>query len=135
MTYISPELRRLVSNRANHQCEYCRVPDSHTFDEHEIDHIYAVKHDGGTVESNLCLSCWICNRHKGTDLTSFDPLTGQITPLFHPRNDRWEDHFRLNGAMIEPITPQGRTTVRLLKLNKRERIDERQLLIALGRYP
>lgn len=134
MTYISAELRRIIRNRANNRCEYCRIPDSHTFDEHEIDHIYAEKHGGETIESNLCLSCWICNRHKGSDLTSLDPQTRQITPLFHPRDDRWEDHFQLDGGFINPITPQGRVTVRLLQLNKRERVDERLLLIALGRY-
>jgi hypothetical protein len=135
MTYIAAELRRLVRQRAANRCEYCLVPDDDGFMPHEVDHIYAEKHGGQTIESNLCLSCWICNRRKGTDLTSFDPLTGAITALFHPRHDVWAEHFQLRGALIEAITPQGRTTVQLLQLNKRERIDERQILIALGRYP
>ena len=135
MSYISPAIRAKVRERANERCEYCHVPEDFTFDAHEVDHIYAEKHGGETVEANLCLSCWICNRHKGSDLTSLDPQTRQITPLFHPRDDRWADHFQLDGGIINPITPQGRVTVRLLQLNKRERVDERQLLIALGRYP
>jgi HNH endonuclease len=102
---------------------------------HEIDHIYAEKHGGETLFINLCLCCWICNRHKGSDLTSLDPETGEITPLFHPRRDVWTEHFRLNGALIEGITPQGRVTVRLLQLNNPNRVRERQLLIAMGRYP
>jgi hypothetical protein len=135
LTYIPAELRRQIRQRANNRCEYCRFPESYTFDVHEIDHIYAEKHGGETIEVNLCLCCWICNRHKGSDLTSLDPLTGKITPLFHPRNDRWEEHFQLDGALINPITPEGRVTVRLLQLNKRERVDERQILIDLKRYP
>jgi hypothetical protein len=37
--------------------------------------------------------------------------------------------------MIVPLTPQGRATARLLKLNLQKRVAERQLLIAGGRYP
>jgi hypothetical protein len=134
MSYIPAVLRAKIRERAGERCEYCRIPEDFTFDAHEVDHIYAEKHGGETVEGNLCLSCWICNRHKGSDLTSLDPETGEITPLFHPRKDNWNDHFRLLGAVIEPLTPQGRVTVSLLHLNKRERIDERRILIAIGRY-
>jgi 5-methylcytosine-specific restriction endonuclease McrA len=135
MSYIPAALRRSIYQRANGRCEYCHVPDDDAFMPHEIDHIYAEKHGGETTEANLCLSCWICNRRKGSDLTSLDPDTGKITPLFHPRNDEWEQHFRLNEAVIEPLTSEGRVTVKLLQLNKRERVDERRILIDVGRYP
>lgn len=79
--------------------------------------------------------CSFCNQHKGTDLTSIDPETGQITPLFHPRRDRWLDHFRAIGGRIEPLTPTGRATVRLLELNHPDRIKERELLVRLGLLP
>jgi len=102
---------------------------------HEIDHVVAEKHNGQTAAHNLCLSCWVCNRHKGSDLTSLDPQTGAITPLFHPRQDRWEDHFRLIGTGIAGITPQGRTTVRMLHFNDPDQLELRALLMALGRYP
>jgi hypothetical protein len=135
MSYISAELRDLVRERAHNRFEYCRVPEDDSYMPHEIDHIYATKHGGETTEDNVCLSCWICNRHKGTDLTSLDPLTGEITPLYHPRNDTWPDHFSLDGPFIRPLTAQGRVTVRLLQLNKRERVDERRILMRLDRYP
>lgn len=43
--------------------------------------------------------------------------------------DRWSDHFCLSGAEFTPLTPIGRVTVRLLQLNRSDRIRERQLLI------
>ena len=51
------------------------------------------------------------------------------------RRDRWSDHFRLEGATIEPISSVGPATVSLLRLNAPERISERRLLQSLGRHP
>jgi hypothetical protein len=134
MTYIPAELRRLVSERAEGRCEYCLIHDDDVFLPHEVDHIVAEKHGGETVEANLCLSCFDCNRHKGSDLASIDPASGEIAPLFHPRRDRWRDHFRLEGDHVTGITATGRTTVRLLQMNIRERVLERRALIELGHY-
>ena len=53
--------------------------------------------------------------------------------FFHPRRQRWDDHFRLRGAVIEPLTPEGKATARLLKLNLDKRVVERWLLTAVGR--
>ena len=76
-TYIALWLRNLVRNRANSRCEYCRLPESLDFPAHEIDHIIAEKHGGLTEAENLALSCMICNKHKGSDLTSIDPKRAQ----------------------------------------------------------
>src|SRR5574340_672653 len=134
MTYISESLRRIIYERAGGRCEYCLIHDEDVYMPHEIDHIYAEKHGGETSEANLCLSCAICNRHKGSDLASLDPETGKVTPLYHPRLDRWEEHFQFDGASIEGRTPIGRATVRLLRFNTPERLLDRQELIRLGRY-
>jgi hypothetical protein len=77
----------------------------------------------------------ICNRYKGSDVASIEPGTGEIIRLFDPRRDLWADHFRIDGARIEPITIVGLATVRLLRLNAPERILERRLLQSLDRYP
>jgi hypothetical protein len=130
--YIPAPLRRLVRARAEERCEYCLIPERFTLATHWVDHIVAEKHGGQTEESNLALSRVLCNQHKGTDLTSIDPQTGQITPLFDPRRDSWATHFRLAGAQIAPLTPIGRVTVRLLQLNQPDRIEERELLLRLG---
>jgi hypothetical protein len=124
-----------VRARAAECCEYCLVPEQLTLAAHWVDHVVAEKHGGQTEEGNLALSCVLCNQHKGSDLTSIDPQTGQIAPLFHPRRDRWLDHFRFAGARIEPLTPTGRVTVRLLQLNHSDRIEERELMLRLGLLP
>jgi hypothetical protein len=133
--YVPAALRREVRRRAGERCEYCLIPEQLTLASHWVDHVAAEKHGGLTEEDNLALCCVLCNQHKGSDLTSIDPQTGQITPLFHPRRDRWLDHFRLVGACIEPLTPTGRVTVRLLQLNRSDRIEERELLLRLGLLP
>lgn len=78
-------LRQLTSDRAKGQCEYCLIHQKFSIYSHEVDHIIAVKHGGQTIAENLALSCLPCNRYKGSDLGTFDPLTGEIVPLFNPR--------------------------------------------------
>jgi 5-methylcytosine-specific restriction endonuclease McrA len=135
MTYISDALRLQIKERAKGHCEYCHYPEWYAMKTYEVDHIWAEKHGGETVEANLCLSCIDCNRHKGSDLCSLDMETGEIVSLYHPRRHVWDEHFRLEGGLIEPITPEGRVTVRLLRLNDLQRVAERKRLIKLNRYP
>ncbi len=132
---ISDSVRRLVFERAKGRCEYCLIHARYAVKSHEVDHIRAEKHGGQTIESNLSLSCFQCNRHKGSDLTSIDPVTDKVVLLFHPRQHMWEEHFVLNGAIIEPLTPIGRATVNLLQMNDPDSVDDREVLIRLGRYP
>jgi HNH endonuclease len=135
MTYIPEALRRLVAERAGGRCEYCWLYEDDTFFTHEVDHIYAEKHDGPTIEWNLCLACAECNRNKGSDICSLDPETGDVVVLFHPRRHRWANHFLLvDTGVIEPLTAHGRVTARLLRMNRLDLVADRARLIALGRY-
>jgi hypothetical protein len=127
-TYISVALRRHVEERANYCCEYCQIQNTISFFPHEIDHVIAEKHGGQTNEMNLAYTCWRCNRHKGTDLGSFDPQTGEFNFLFNPRTQQWSDHFTREDLAIMGLTPEGRTTVNLLQLNNEARLAERQRL-------
>ncbi|AKV70281.1 MULTISPECIES: HNH endonuclease [Microcystis] len=131
-TYIPVVLRRQVYERAKGCCEYCLIPDVATFAPHEIDHIIAEKHGGRTEAENLALSCTLCNKHKGSDLASVDLETGKIVPLYHPRQDRWNEHFYFNEAEFMPLTAVGQVTIRLLQLNRKDRVEERQLLLQVG---
>ncbi len=134
-TYIPSALRQIVQERAGGRCEYCLYPQDMSFLAFEVEHIIAEKHGGATTADNLALACPYCNRFKGTDLGSIDPETGQLTPFFNPRTQQWSDHFRLDGARIVPLTPEGRVTVAILRLNHPDRILERQRLIQVGKYP
>jgi 5-methylcytosine-specific restriction endonuclease McrA len=87
-THTPAALRRLVYERAGGHCEYCLIPDTLVLVAHQIDHIIAEKHGGLTEADNLALACVLCNKHKGSDLASIDPQTGEIVPLYHPRRDR-----------------------------------------------
>jgi hypothetical protein len=126
VTYIQMALRRQVFERAQNRCEYCLLPVDVAFFPHEVDHVIAEKHGGATNLDNLAFSCWRCNRHKGSDLASFDPQTGQLSPLFNPRTQVWLEHFIYESNKMVGLTPEGRTTVHLLRLNSEERLNERQ---------
>jgi 5-methylcytosine-specific restriction endonuclease McrA len=130
--YIPASLRQQIYERAGGQCEYCLLPDVAALMPLEADHIIARKHGGQTEVDNLALACSLCNKHKGTDLTSIDPESGDIVPLYHPRRQRWEDHFYLKNARIVPLTATGRVTITLLQLNRPERVVEREILLAAG---
>ena len=135
MTYVPEALRREVNERADNCCEYCLLHQDDNFFAHEVDHIIAEKHHGETAANNLCLSCFDCNRHKGSDIASIDLDTGDLIPLFHPRRDNWEIHFDLDGGVVVPLTAIGRVTVHILDMNSVDRIIKRAELIQLDRYP
>jgi hypothetical protein len=132
VTHVPAALRRLVRDRAAACCEYCQIPEAVTLALHVVDHVIAEKHGGPTVAENLALSCVICNGHKGSDLASVDPVGGAIVHLFNPRQNRWQDHFRMDNGRMDGLTASGRVTVRLLQMNRPDRVEERQLLIAAG---
>ena len=121
--------------RANGYCEYCLVHSDDMLFPYEADHIIAEQHHGTTTLDNLAWACPICNRFKGTNLSSIDPLTNAIVPLFNPRKQQWRRHFRLNGPYIEPLTAAGRATEQLLQLNTAPRLRRRLVFIELGHYP
>lgn len=134
MSYIPDTLRQEVIERAHGYCEYCFIHQSDSLYTHEVDHIIPEKHRGSTRSENLCLACLDCNRHKGSDFASFDPVSGQVALLYNPREQIWTEHFRLDGEHIEPLTAEGRVTVFVLKLNDEMRLRARRALIAARRF-
>jgi len=125
------ELVAQVRQRAQNRCEYCLIPQVAFRRPFHMEHILAKQHGGRTQLDNLALACWQCNLKKGTNLTSIDPETGELTRLFHPRTDKWTDHFasrvsesRVGRVQIVGLTPIGRATARLLDVNE----DLRQVL-------
>ncbi len=133
--HIPSALRQQVIDRATHCCEYCLIHEDDVPESHGIDHLIARKHGGQIIAENLALACLPCNRYKGSDLTTIDPETRDMVPLFNPRVQVWTEHFRLVGARIVGLTPTGRATETLLRFNLPVRLDNRRLLIEKGLYP
>jgi hypothetical protein len=119
---ISPAIRAQVRTRARDCCEFCGLgQERELFFTFHVEHIIARQHRGADDLENLALACYHCNLHKGTNLTSLDPQTGELTALFHPRLQRWSDHFLMNGTLVTGTSAVGRTTVALLKMNAPDR--------------
>ena len=129
---VSATLRQLVIARARGCCEYCLYPQIASFVSFEMEHIFAEKHRGQSVQGNLALACPYCNRYKGSDLGSIDPETGLLTPFFNPRTQQWSEHFKFVNGFIYPLTAEGRVTVEILQLNLKERVAERRRLASFG---
>jgi len=127
-------LRSHVRARAQRRCEYCRMPEHGTNLPHEIDHIRARKHRGPTALNNTCWCCAQCNGAKGSDVAAFDPATDELVALFNPRVLQWDDHFEWNGPWLVGKTPVGRATIQLLKINRKDRVKHRRLLIERGGF-
>jgi hypothetical protein len=126
-------LEVLVRSRARGVCEYCKfpVPPFH------VEHIIARKHGGPDTEENLAWSCAYCNLRKGPNLSGIDSVAGQLVRLFHPRQDRWRDHFRWRSTReprLEGLTPIGRATIAVLNMNHPIRIRSRKCLILEGLF-
>ncbi|HBI45927.1 MAG TPA: HNH endonuclease [Planctomycetales bacterium] len=135
VTYITAELRRRVATRADALCEYCLIAEEDTFYGCEVDHIISEKHGGPTQADNLGHACVFCNQAKGSDVGSIHWESGQFVRFFNPRTDRWADHFVLAGSRVEGVTAIGAVTARILGFNSGERIQERQTLQRMNRYP
>jgi hypothetical protein len=135
--YIPARLRRLVRARAAECCEYCRVPESFCPQSLAIDHIFPHVLGGKTRADNLACCCQGCNSRKLARISSLDPVTSQTVQFFHPRRQRWRDHFTWNDDFTEIVglTPIGRATVAALDLNRRGLLNLRRALHAYGAHP
>ena len=122
--------RHLVRQRAHNRCEYCLLSQEYSDLTHHIEHILARQHGGSDDTGSLALACHRCNLRKGTNLTGFDPANKEIVPLFHPRRDRWDEHFVQRGPRIEGLTIVGQTTVWVLGMNDARRVDLRAEILA-----
>ena len=117
--YIPVAVDRRVREAARHRCGYCLSPQHLVMARLEIEHVVPVAKGGPSDESNLWLSCPLCNRAKSDRVSAVDPESGQEVPLFHPRKQAWSDHFRWSddGIRIVGLTPTGRATVAALHLD------------------
>jgi hypothetical protein len=130
MTRINEKKRLIVRERAQKQCEYCRIVEKSGVIGFQADHIIPPMHGGADEIENLAWACFRCNNRKGTNIASIDFLTNVLTALFNPRVDGWEKHFGLmTDGKIYAKTASGRCTLRLLDMNTSVDIDTRYWLI------
>jgi hypothetical protein len=134
---VGPSLRRDVADRAGGGCEYCRSQDRFAMQAFSVEHIDPRSRAGTSAADNLAYACQGCNNHKYNRTHGPDPVTGEVVPLFHPRRQRWRDHFAwtADGTMILGLSPTGRATVDLLRLNRAGLVNLRRLLFAAGEHP
>lgn len=128
------EIRRLVAERAENFCEYCRCSSGFSSSPYVVEHINP-RAEGGTDEwDNLAWSCQGCNGHKLTATEAADPLTGAWVALFHPRQQTWVEHFEWSTDRLTllGITPIARATIDRLQLNRFSVINLRNALKVFG---
>jgi hypothetical protein len=101
------------------------------------EHIEPRSRKGETSLANLAWACQGCNNHKYRKASARDPVTGDVVPLFHPRRDRWADHFvwNENATIILGVSPSGRATVEALRLNRNGLVNLRRVLFPLQEHP
>ncbi len=130
-------LYAVVAERAGHRCEYCHAPEAIFNLPFEVEHIVPTSRDGPDDESNLALACRACNLFKSDQQTGIDDTTQEVVRLFHPRLDRWDEHFRVESeeGSIQGLTPTGRVTVACLRMNRVVQREARRSWMKLNLYP
>lgn len=128
------QIVRLVHERANGCCEYCRTCQRVSGQAMHVEHINP---DGGDHPDNLCLACANCNLSKAQATSAADPQTTVIVPLFNPRQQYWNDHFEWSDdfARISGKTSTGRATVNRLKMNVERIVTARRIWVKAGEHP
>lgn len=126
-----------VAERAGHRCEYCHAPEAIFNFPFEVEHVVPASRKGADDESNKALACRSCNLFKSDHVVGLDPVTGEDVPLFNPRSDRWEEHFRidLESGMIVGLTAMGLATIARLQMNSPLQLAARQAWMRLGLFP
>lgn len=132
----SPKQKELVRARARWRCEYCLCPASLSPFTFHVDHILPSSKGGQTELNNLAFSCG-CNNFKANKTRARDPKTGKLVSIFHPRLQKWPEHFSWgeDARQIVGITPTGRATVAVLHMNRQELVNLRELMLVVGKHP
>ena len=132
---MNARTRQLVWERANSLCEYCQLSADCSEFGFELDHVIAEKHGGDSSQENLCLACFYCNSYKGPNISGVDPDSGQIVPLYKPRQQKWSRHFAWIGPLLVGKTRSGRATIGALNINHEFAVALRQSLIEEQVFP
>ncbi|WP_034422530.1 HNH endonuclease [Candidatus Entotheonella palauensis] len=136
-TYLSEILRQQLVETDDHRCAYCQTTQANTGQPMVVDHIVPETQGGRTEFDNLCFACRRCNEFKGATTRTHDPLTDELTPLYHPRQHSWADHFSWDGSGIQllGLTAIGRSTIVALNINNEVAVAARRRWVSVGWHP
>ena len=134
---ITAQVRSEIALRAQDCCEYCRSQARYAVQAFSVEHIVPRSRAGTSKPDNLAMACQGCNNHKYNKTHAVDPVSAEEVPLFHPRQQRWRDHFAWNDdcTLIIGLTPTGRATVAALHLNRDGLVNLRGVLYRAGEHP
>jgi hypothetical protein len=123
--------------RAGHRCEYCRAPEVVFNFPFEVEHVIPFSRGGEDADANRALACRSCNLRKAAHVSAMDPVSRGEVHLFHPRQDRWAEHFGINAerGAIEGLTAVGRASVARLEMNSEAQAAARRQWMRLGLFP
>ena len=134
---VTAQQKKTVAERARGCCEYCSSQARFAVQPFSAEHIIPKSQGGRTTLDNLALACQGCNNYKYTKTEGRDPVSGESVPLYHPRQQRWCDHFAWNDdfTLVIGLTPIGRATIEALQLNRDGVVNLRRVLCAMGEHP
>ncbi len=127
-------LRAFIRERAGRRCEYCHLNEEDAgVLAFQIEHIIARQHGGQDDPEALCYACPQCIWANGPNLAGY--LGGKLYPLFNPRRQNWNRHFRWDQTVLIGKTKTGMVTVQVLNINDPARMMLRENLLFEGRFP
>jgi len=134
---ITARQRQIIVERARGCCEYCRSQARFALQSFSVEHIVPRSRGGKTILENLALACQGGNNHKYIKTEGYDSVDDTFVPLYHPRQQRWQDHFTWNDdcTLIIGLTPTGRATVATLALNRAGVTNWRRVLYVMREHP
>lgn len=134
---VPAKLRRMIVEQARQCCEYCLCQARFATESFAVEHIKPRSRRGQTTAENLALACPGCNGHKHAKTKALDPVSGELVPLFHPRRQKWHEHFRWSDdySQILGSTAIGRATIQALQLNRQSLVNLRKMLYVWGEHP
>jgi hypothetical protein len=103
----------------------------------EVEHVVPRSGEGTDSETNWALACRSCNLRKAAHVSGLDPESRVVVRLFHPRNDRWDEHFQVDptSGAIDGLTAIGRASVAVLTMNSEAQLAARRQWTRLGLFP
>ena len=148
-------LRDDMYEKQNRKCAYCRLHTAKAcWPSHREHIVYKDSHPQWMfLPENLCVSCYWCNKWKGTTEVLENPQTemypelGEGFKIIHPFYDTYSEHIELVGDVLyRGKTDKGRFTIDTCHLYRidlaEERVDQKKYdggfiteLIRLSKMP